>query len=72
MLLGQTAGEIGCVIDAAGPVVASNLRVRTKRPSAIDVTCCLMGSYDLLWSFALLDPLLDETYLVKGVGPLST
>jgi hypothetical protein len=27
-----------------------------------------MCSYDLLWSFALLDPLLDETDLVKGVG----
>ncbi len=66
------AGEIGCVIDAAGPVVASNLRIRTKRPSAIDLTCCLMGSYDLLWRFALLDPLLDDADLVKGVGALST
>src|SRR6266436_2063401 len=72
MLLGQMAGEIGCVIDAAGPVVASNLRIRTKRPSAIDLTCCLMGSYYLLWSFALLDPLLDVADFVKGIRALST
>jgi hypothetical protein len=72
LLLGQTAGEIRCVVNTAGAFVVRDLRIRAERAGSVHLTCCLMGSDDLRGGFALLDPMFDEADRVEGVGAFST
>jgi hypothetical protein len=69
--MGRSAREVRRLVDTAGAVVASDLRVGAEWPCAIDFAFGAVCSDDGRRSFSLLDPPLNEADLVERVGTLS-